>query len=245
MKTLRKLSAVELKLLLRDPLTVLFSLALPIVVLFVLGGVFGNQPNPRTWAGVGAMSFYVPAYVALVIASVGMVSIPTHLAGNRERGVLKRLHASGVPAWAVMGSQVVVVFVLSTVSAIALLLAASLAYEFVMPASYLGVLAAFLLIVLMFATIGVLLGAVLPTARAAQAVGVLLWFVVLLLGGAGPPYEVMGKGMQTVADWTPLRHAVRVIQDPWLGTDAAHSWPIVLGILLVASLLALRFFRWE
>ena len=41
----------------RDPLTVLFSLALPIVNLFVLGGVFGNQPTPRAWGGVGAMSF--------------------------------------------------------------------------------------------------------------------------------------------------------------------------------------------
>lgn len=37
------LSWVELKLFLREPLTVVFSLALPLIILFVLGGVFGNE----------------------------------------------------------------------------------------------------------------------------------------------------------------------------------------------------------
>ena len=32
-------------------------------------------------------------------------------------------------------------------------------------------------------------GAVLPTARAAQAVGMLVWFVMLFLGAAGPPWR--------------------------------------------------------
>ena len=183
--------------------------------------------------------------MALVIASVGLISVPSHLAGNRERGVLKRYHASGVPVWAVLGSQTVVVLVLSMASAALLLVAAMIAHDFQAPVSYLGVVGAFLLAVLMFTAIGVLLGAVLPTARAAQAVGVLGWFVLLLLGGAGPPYEVMGRGMRTVSDWTPLRHVVRTFHAPWLGLDAGHSSIVVACIAVVAGLLALRLFRWE
>ena len=37
---------VELLLLLREPVTLVFALALPIVNVVVLGGVFGDQPDP-------------------------------------------------------------------------------------------------------------------------------------------------------------------------------------------------------
>ena len=39
-------SRVELLLLLREPVTLVFALALPIVNVVVLGGVFGDQPDP-------------------------------------------------------------------------------------------------------------------------------------------------------------------------------------------------------
>jgi ABC-2 type transport system permease protein len=249
MRTLARLSWIELKLFLREPLTVVFSLALPLIVLFVLGGVFGNeatQPGEEiVYRGLGPMTYYVPAYVALVIASVCVISIPTHLAGNRERGVLKRYHASSVNVGAVAGAEVAVAFVLSAVSAILLVTAASLAYDFDAPASLPLVLGVFVLLTLGFAAFGIFLGAVLPTARAAQAVGMLVWFVMLFLGGAGPPPEVLTSGMQTVSDITPLWHAVAMMQDVWLGLDAGLSW-LIFGVIGVASaVLGLRFFRWE
>ncbi|HEX6146173.1 MAG TPA: ABC transporter permease, partial [Acidimicrobiia bacterium] len=97
------MTRLELKLFLREPLTVLFALVLPLMVLFVMGGVFGNEADVSVYRGVGAMNYYVPAYLALVAASVGLISLPTQLAGNRERGVLKRYRASSMPAWAVVG----------------------------------------------------------------------------------------------------------------------------------------------
>ena len=47
--------------------------------------------------------------------------------------------------------------------------------------------------------IGVLLGSVLPSARAAQAVGLLLFFPSFLLGAGGPPPHVMGSALRAVA----------------------------------------------
>ncbi len=249
MRTLARLSWVELKLFLREPLTVVFSLALPLIILFVLGGVFGNEPagpgDEIVYRGVGAMSYYVPAYLALVVASVCVISIPTHLAGNRERGVLKRFHASSVSAWAVAGAEVAVAFALSAVSAVILLIAATLAYDFEPAGSIPSVIGVFATLTLGFAAFGIFLGAVLPTARAAQAVGMLVWFVMLFLGGAGPPPEVLTEGMRTVADITPLWHAVQMMQDAWLGLDAGLAWLIFGGIAVASAVLGLRFFRWE
>ena len=249
MKTALRLGRLEIRLFLREPLTVLFSLALPIIILFVLGGVFGTEPAQTgedvVFRGVAPMSYYVPAYVALVIASVCVISIPTHLAGNRERGVLKRFHASSLTAQAVVGSQLIVAFVLSIVSSVMLLVAARLLYEFDAPDSVPAVVGAFVFLTLGFAAFGILLGAVLPTARAAQAVGMLVWFVMLFLGGAGPPPEVLTGAMTAIANATPLLHAVRVMQDAWLGLDAGLSWFFFAGFLIFCVALAVRFFRWE
>ena len=244
-----RLSWLNLKLFLREPLKVVFSLALPLIILFVLGGVFGNdtsQPGGQVvFRGIGPMSYYVPAYVALVVASVCVISIPTHLASDRERGVLKRLHASSVSVWAVAGAEVVVACVLSVVSAVMLLIAAWLVYDFEPAQSVFAVLGVFVLLTLGFAGFGIFLGSVLPTARAAQAVGMLVWFVMLFLGGAGPPPEVLTGGMQTISDFTPLWHAVLMMQDAWLGLDAGLSWFIFCAIGVVSAVLGLRFFRWE
>jgi ABC-2 type transport system permease protein len=240
-----KMTWLESKLFLREPLTVLFALALPLLVLFVMGGVFGNTPQAEVYRGVGAMNYYVPAYVALVAASVGLISLPTHLAGTRELGVLKRYRASSIPAATVVGSQIAVTFLISLVSASILVAVAIPTHDLSGPDSAPLVVAGFALVALAFSALGVLLGAVLPSARAAQALGVMLWFVMLILGGAGPPPEVLTGAMGTVGDLTPLHHAIRAMQDGWLSLDPGWSWLIVAGITIISGAAAIIFFRWE
>jgi ABC-2 type transport system permease protein len=242
---LAKMTWLELKLFLREPLTVLFAVVLPLMILFVMGGVFGNTAEADIYRGVGAMTYYLPAYVALVAASVGLISLPTHLAGNRELGVLKRYRASSIPAYVVVGSQVGVTFIISMMSALILVAVAVPVYDLAAPSSYPMVVAGFALVALAFSALGVLLGAVLPSSRAAQALGVMLWFLMLMVGGAGPPPEVLTGAMGTVGDFTPLRHAIRAMQDGWLDLDPGLSWPIVGGITVLSTAAAVYFFRWE
>jgi ABC-2 type transport system permease protein len=248
-KRVLQLSWLETKLFLREPLTVVLSLALPLIILFVLAGVFGNEPTADgemvVYRGVGAMSYYVPAYVALVVASVGVISIPTHLAGDRERGVLKRFHASSVSAWEVAIAQLVVALLLSAASAVLLVGVAAVVHEFDTARSWLAVAGVLVVLVVGFTAMGVFLGALMPTARAAQAVGLLVWFVMLMLGGAGPPREVLTGSMGVVADGTPLWHGVRMMHDAWLGLDAGLSWLIFGAVSAVAGLAGLRLFRWD
>ncbi len=73
----------------------------------------------------------------------------------------------------------------------------------------------------------------------------LVWFVMLFLGGAGPPPEVLTTGMRAVSDFTPLWHAVQMAQEAWLGLDAGLAWLVFTGITAGSTALALRFFRWE
>lgn len=247
MRAVAKITWVELKLFFREPLTAVFTFALPLLLLFILGGVFGNTPDPEgaVYRGVGAMTYYVPAYVALVVASGGLVALPIHLAEYRERGVLRRLRASSIPLWTVMTSQVVVSLITALLGSLLLLAVAYPVNNLPAPVSLAGSLAAFLLGSVTFSSIGVLLGS-LPTVRAAQGAGVMLWFTMMILGGTGPPPEVLTGAMSTVSNLTPLRHLVTLIQDPWLGLG--WNWEeatVVLGVALLAAGAARFAFRWQ
>jgi ABC-2 type transport system permease protein len=244
-RTLLKMCWLELKLFLREPITVLFALALPLLILYVLGGVFTDPAQPDEFRGVGGRNYYVPAYVGLVTASIGLIALPVHIAGYRERGVLRRFRASAVPSYSVFGAQVFVALVAATFSALVLIGAALMSWDISAPHSLVGVIVGFLLSVLCFAAIGFLLGALLPSPRAAQGVGVLLWFVMFMISGSGPPPEVMPNSLNTTADITPLKHVIVLIQDPWLGFGwNNNAFIVVLAILLVASLASARWLRW-
>jgi ABC-2 type transport system permease protein len=240
MRTLTKTTWVELKLFAREPLTVVFTFAIPLMLLFILGSAFGNQPDPKVYRGFGAMDYYVPAYIALVVAAVGLIALPVHLASYRERGVLRRLRASAIPVWGVFGAQVAVTVIVGILSSLLLVLVAAATYTIASPRSLVGVVAAFALGALTFATFGLFLGLVLPSARAAQAAGVLLWFGMLLIGGGGPPFELLPAALVSAGDATPLKHVVILLQDPWLGLGwNASQMLIVGGFLAVPAILTL------
>ena len=251
MRTLVKLSWVELKLFVREPITVIFTLALPIIFLFVMGGVFGNEASTDdngmvVFRGVGALDYYIPAYFGLVMMAIGTVALPVHLATYRERGVLRRLRASSISVWSVLGSQLAVSFVIAVVGSILVFVLGLAAYSPNMPQEVGLLILAFLLGLLSFTALGFFLGAVLPSTRAAQGLGLILFFVMMILGGAGPPPEVLTGAMDTIGQITPLRHVILILQDPYLG----YGWDgqaslIVAGITVVATALAARFFRWE
>ncbi len=250
MRALAKMTWVEVKLFLREPITVIFTLALPLMVLYVLGGVFGNEVETGggmvVYGGHGPTDFYTPAYVALAVAGVALIGVPTHMVEYREIGVLKRLRASAVRRRDVLLSQLLVSLLVATAGA-ALLVGAAFAFtDVTAPDAIAGFLGAYLLGALSIAALGLLLGTVLPTARAAQSVGLLLWFMFMFLSGAGPPPEVLPDSLRTVSDWLPLTPIVQLLQEPWLaGGWAGRQALIAAAIALLCVLAAWRAYRWE
>ncbi len=247
MKALAKLTLVEMKLFTREPLTLVMVLAFPLMVLLVMGEVFGNEAiTEGRFEGVAFIDYYAAGYIGLVMSAVGLIELPVHLASYREQGILRRLRATSVPLWAVLGSQLAVSFAVISAGAVLIAGLAFAVYGLDPPQSVPGVIAAFAAGTISFAAIGLMLAGWLPTARAAQGAGLLLFFIMLFLAGTGPPREAMSTVMLRISDVLPLTHVVRALQDPWVGL----GWnPVALGIVVgvwaAASLLASRAFRWE
>jgi ABC-2 type transport system permease protein len=251
MRITARLTWIELKLLAREPVNAVFTLGFPLVVLLVLGGVFGNTPTTRddggvAWRGVGPMDYYMAAYIGLVMASLGLVALPVHIASYRELGVLRRIRASSMSARDLFSSQILAGFATTVVSSAILVLASLAVYQVHLPKSYLQLGLAFALDMLAFGAIGVLLGGLMPTARAAQAGGLLLYFVMMFVSGAGPPRDVISGPLQRVGDILPLTYVIRLMQNPWLGFGWDYT---ALAVVLVsgcaAAALSVRLFRWE
>jgi ABC-2 type transport system permease protein len=233
MRALRNLTWIELKLFAREPHSLIFTLALPIVVLVVLIGTF--RPTDRAIPGHQPSSYFLASYIGVVIGAIGLVALPVHLAGYRERGVLRRFRASGIPMASVVGSQLLAGLAVAVVGAIVLVTVATVLYGATPPCAVGPVLGAFVLATLAFQALGFLIGSLMRTARGAQAVGMVLFFPMWLLSGAAPPQSLMSAGMRHVSEVLPLTFAVRAIEQPWLGASPKASDLLLLGGLLSAA----------
>jgi ABC-2 type transport system permease protein len=229
-----RLVRAELKLMTRDPLVLTFVFVFPIVTMLIIGGSFGTDPDPD-FAGARPSHWYVASYLTVVIAATGLVMLPVHLASYRERGVLRRFAASGFPRWSFAVAQLVVGLLTTAVASGLLLAVAAPVYG--VPAVHmpLRVAAGVAAGALAFVSGGVLLGSVLPSARAAQAIGLLLFFPSFLLGAGGPPPHVMGAALRNIADFLPLTLVTNAVRGPWLGFGSATGSLIVVIALAVAA----------
>ena len=235
-----RLVRAELRLMTRDPLVLTFVFAFPIVTMLIIGGAFGTAPNPG-FDGINPAHWYVASYLTVVIAATGLVMLPVHLASYRERGVLRRFAAAGFPRWSFAIAQLIVGLATTAVACALLLAVAAPVYG--LPAVHDGwrVAVALPLGAVAFVSIGVLLGSVLPSARAAQAVGLLIFFPSFLLGAGGPPPHVMGSVVRLVAGPLPLTLLTNAVREPWLGLGPATGSLIAVAALAVAaSVLAAR-----
>jgi len=241
MRAVRMLTWTEIKLFLREPSAVFFSLALPVLLLVVFGGIDdGSGPS-----GAFAASA-VPGYASMILATTALMYLPVVVSAYRDQGILRRLSATPVTAKTVLSSQVLSLGLLA-VAGIALLLAVAMAFFGLrMPASVPATLAAFVLGGLGMMGLGFVVAALSPTARTAEAVASAIYFPMLFLSGAVVSRGAMPPWMHRVGDALPLTWLVSGVQDAWTG----GAWePVALaGLGAVAvggALLASRAFRWR
>ena len=126
MSVTRRLLTSEFRLLLREPLVLAFVVAFPVITVLVLGGVFDD--DDPAFEGTLPSDYYIAAYFGVVIAAVGLIMLPVHIAAYREAGVLRRLNAAGFPRWSFPVSQYVIGSLFVAIGAGLLLATAAIAY---------------------------------------------------------------------------------------------------------------------
>ena len=245
MNAILKLTFTDLKILLRNPVAIFFTIPFPILVLLVFGSIFGNAPIPQA-GNLGEIDVMVPAMFAIIIGTTALMNLPIALASRREKGVLRRLRATPLPPTTVIVSAILVNLLVAIVGALALVGAAKLLYNLQMPSNPLQVIAAFLYSAVAFFAISFVIASLAPNSDAARSVGMALYFPMMFLSGAAFPRFLFPDTVKQVSDVLPMTQIVLLVQDLWFGQNWNVTALIFLGVLMVVgAIVAVKTFRWE
>lgn len=247
MKTFNTMLKTELKLSLRGMDMLIFAIFMPIVVLVILGIVYGNKP-----AFEGATyTFFEQSFGAIASISIcagGVMGLPLVVSDYRSKKILKRLKVTPVKPVVILLVQVTVYALYSLVSLVSLFITGKLFFEFQMQGSVLQFLLGWLLVMGSMFSMGMMVGGIAKNTKIAGVIASILYFPMLIFSGATLPYEVMPTAMQKAADILPLTQGIKLLKSASLDLPVENALlPIVvmIGIAIVCTFISIRGFKWE
>ncbi len=247
MKALWKLIVVNVKLYLREPSAAFFTIAFAPMMLLLFGSIYGNDPVPM-FGGRGTMDISVPAYIGIIIVTVGLISIPVGTAEARDKQILRRYRVTPLRPWTYIAADILGNYLMTLTGVVLLVVLGKAIYHVRFDGSWPVVFLAFTFSALAFFALGYLVGSLAPTARTSQAVGMALAFPMMFLSGAAIPLEVLPHSVRRVADFIPLTHVVTLMRGLWAGgTWGQHMTDtiVLLATLVIGAAISAKAFRWE
>ncbi len=243
---LLQLTRVELKLFLRERVGPVWGVGFPIILLVIFGAIPSFKKVLDGSGGLTVLDSYLPVLVVMSLGLLGFVSLPLTLVSYRERGILRRLGTTPAGPVRVLGAQLIVNFGMAVVTPVVLLAVARLAYGVPLPRQFGGWIITALFASAVVLAMGLFVAAVGSTARAAAAIGNVLFYPMMFFSGLWLPIPAMPEALRHVSHAFPLGAAWEAFQQSVLG-----HWPPVLALGTMAAwavafgVVAARFFRWE
>jgi len=250
LRGLWKLSWIEAKVFAREPLGLVGSLVVPVIVFLVLGrtlgaGARGSAPVQES---LRESPFNVAILAAILIAIGSVQSLIAIVAIYREGGILKRLRATPLSPVTILGAHVVVKLFFTVVSLSLLVLAGRRIFPGALEVNLLAFASALLLGTLSILTLGFVLASLVRTARFAQPLGAVILYPMLTLSGLFFPLALLPTWLRIVSYVLPTTHAVALLQGVWDGSGWAAHWVNAVALLALGAcftLLSTKVFRWE
>jgi ABC-2 type transport system permease protein len=243
----QKLTVVQAKLYLREPIGAFFTLLFGPFLLVLLGFIFGNDPNPL-YGGLGYLDVSVPGYMAMIIGIVGLTAVPISSATRREMGVLRRFSATPLRPLTYFLTDVLVPFVMTLLGILLLFLVGTVVYKVRFEGNLFSLLAGISLGAFAFFALGYAVAGLVANARAVVVIGNVVLYPMTIFSGAFVPLGVMPDTVRAVSGLLPLTYLVALLRGLWLGKgwgDLLTEGAVLVGVAIVGMLIVARTFRWE
>lgn len=241
------LTRLETRLFLREPMSLIFGLLFPPLLLLAMGYLFPgfDEPLPEL-DGRRLTTVYAPTVIGLALATLSLMTLPMTLSSYREMGILRRLRTTPVHPSRLLLAQVAANAIVAVVGSTATVFIAKLAFDVPLPDSPVWFGLTFLLALSAMFALGLLIGALARSTTVGQVLGFSLFFPMLFFAGVYVPRPMMSDGLVAVSNLTPLGAAVQAMMDSWDGTvPSAQHLLVMAAYTVVCGLLAVRLFRWE
>ncbi|HET6532001.1 MAG TPA: ABC transporter permease [Actinoplanes sp.] len=231
------LIGAELRSVARDTAGLIIPIGLPMLIL-----VTNALAVPAEALG----AYLLPLVLTIVIATIGVINLPSFLAAYRTSGVLRRLAVTPVRPAAILGAHLVAGLIQITAGVVLAVVVAIAGLGATPPADPVLTVAVLLLATLAMFAVGLLIAAVAPTANAALATGLVVFFAMGAAGGMFGPPGNLPEALARAGTVVPFGAAVRAIGGAWdgAGPDAAPLLSLAVCVLVPGSA-AIRFFRWS
>jgi len=247
-RPLLTLIGVETRLILRDPAAVTLPVLLPLALLLILGGTVPDFKRPMPdLGGARLIDAYYPAMmVMLSVAIIATSVLPTVFATYRENGVLRRMSTTPVGPGRVIAAQLIVSLAMGVVAIAAMVAGGHLVLGARLPERPFAFAGIVLLGTAALYAIGLLLGALAPSGRAAPGIGAMVMFPLLFFGGVWLPRHAMPEALDLISRFSPTGPFGEALHAAWTGAAIpAETVLVPAAWLLAATGLAVRLFRWE
>jgi ABC-2 type transport system permease protein len=247
-RALLKLTWLEIKIFVREPLGLFGTIGIPVLVFVVMTRVLGasvtSAPRQPGWPG----SSFLPVLTSILIALSALVSLITIVSIYREGGILKRLRATPLPPVVILTAHVLVKLIFTAITLVAMLLAGRRYFPpgVQIPVASFG--AALLFTTWAILSIGFVIASIVPTARFAQPLATVIVYPMLGVSGLFYPIERMPPLLQMIAAVSPLTYAVSLLDGIWKGESwLAHGTDVAALALtfVVCTAISSKVFRWE
>ena len=191
LRGLWKLTWIEIKVFMREPLGAFGTVGFPVLVFLVIGRVAGrNLPTPSL-ATNSFLRVGLPVLAALLIAVSSVISLVTIVSIYREGGILKRLRATPLRPQTILTAHVIVKLALTAATLALMVLAGKRYYPIGIHVPWFGFTIALLISTLSILSIGFLIASIVPTARFAQPIGAAILYPMIAVSGLFTPINSM------------------------------------------------------
>ena len=228
----------------RNPQSAFFTFVFPVVMIVIFGALFRGVGRTSYFYGLSALQYYVPNIAAISVLSACYGQLAIVLSSRRQNGILKRVRATPLPAWAYFLGLLAHCVVVSVADA-ALIVAIGRCFGVPLPSQWPGLAVALVLGAASFCALGVGVASLISNSEAAPAVVQLVLFPVMFISGTYTP--IHSDLLNRIAGVLPVRPFNQALLGPF-AEHAGLDWRD-LGVLLAwgaaGTLVAVARFRWD
>jgi ABC-2 type transport system permease protein len=236
----------EARLARRQPLPLIGSIGLPVVLMVIFGSLPSSNTVISTLGGLTLFDTYLPIIMVLGLTMLTLLGLPGPMVSYRELGVLRRLSTTPVPPSWLLAAQVVVQLGVALAGLLIVNVVSVTAFGAATPKSVAGLALSCLLAIAGVFALGLLIAALAPTSGSVNAIGRLALIPLMFFAGLWLPRALMPQILQDISNYTPLGAAVEAIQDSMqTGFPPARPLLVLVAYAVVFGFTARRFFRWE
>jgi ABC-2 type transport system permease protein len=222
-----------------------FTFLLPIILLVLLGSVYGDEEID----GYPASSYLVAGMIGFGVVATAFAGLAINLVVRRETGVLKRVRGTPLPPSVYLAAVIASEIVIIAIQVTAQILIGRFLLDAGWPAALGSLAVALVLGAAAFAALGLAITGFVKSGEGSAAVVNAVYLPMIFISGVFFSVRELPGFLEAIADVLPLTYLLELVRSVYVDGEDLASSGTAIGVLCawgaVGLALALRSFRWE